>query len=768
MARFNASNALLRNGTIGGLARAVAQPDYLKRVAAEPMIRRIVPFMMIVFLAAAWTGAIVQLANDRSEVIVATMVDIENISALSAIDLQIELARAPSERSDSLQNLLAAVGLNALENSRQFAMTDPAGSIIASTHPAYLNRNITSILGVQDKLISQADRAGVKRLTLPDGQDALASVRNLGTDKGQLIVIQPVVEALAPWRSRAISMAFLALASSIIIIALGVAFYQQSARASEADIICEEVRRRIDVVLSSGGSGLWDWNLPRGRIFWSDSLYALLGRKRQHDFLSFSDIQQWLHPEDDNPFVAANAALNATHIQVDHEFRVRHADGHWVWIRARGQLISEPDAPHLVGIAVDITEEKAENLRRSEDDLRLRDAIETISEAFALFDPTRKLVMANTRFQNLYNLSSEMMLKGTKQSDIMNQTCPAPAEPKQILFQCSNTQDRSFECQTENGHWFQVNERTTKDGGHVSVSSDITTHKVFEASLSASNFALEQMVNDLKLSEDMLQKQRDVLEVLSASHLEQRAYAEGANRAKAEFLANMSHELRTPLNHIIGFAEMMESQVFGSLGNERYNDYVRNIGESGHYLLAVISDILDMSSLEAGRVKLDRVQVSLSDIIDGAHSDVAVAAQNKQISLNMTKTGPLYVIGDSKALYQIINNLLGNAIKFTAIGGKAGLRAKRIGEAIHLFFEDNGSGISGEMIDKIGRPFEQSGALIENGFKGSGLGLSIAKSLTELHGGSLRIRSKPGVGTIVMIKIPVQGGITLMNDRKAA
>jgi two-component system, cell cycle sensor histidine kinase PleC len=120
------------------------------------------------------------------------------------------------------------------------------------------------------------------------------------------------------------------------------------------------------------------------------------------------------------------------------------------------------------------------------------------------------------------------------------------------------------------------------------------------------------------------------------------------------------------------------------------------------------------------------------------------------------------VLGDAKALSQMITHLATNALKFTSEGGRAALRAKRIGEAIHIYFEDNGNGIAPELIERIGRPFEQSGAVIDNGFKGSGLGLAISRSLAELHGGNLRIRSKVGIGTIVMLKLPVNGARSLV------
>ena len=780
MARFNASSTFLRAGTIGGLAKAIAQPAYLQKVAAEPWLRRVVPFMVIMFLTAVWAGKIIQLNNARSEVIASAKVDLSQVSALTSLDLQIEIAQPKTDRSDLNRNLLAALGFNALVPERNVFMTDNNGIIVAAVPRQSMGKSlgqdagkdigqpITSVLGEGQALTVLADRAGVMRIRLANGVDALAIVRNLGGANGQLTFVQSIDSILSSWWKRVFSTTLLAAASTIVIGALGIAFFQQNARATEADFICAEVRRRIDTVLSSGRSGLWDWDLPRGRIFWSDSMYALIGHTRTSEFLSFKDVQQWLHPDDVGPFESAGYLMEQKELRIDQEFRLKHADGRWLWIRARGQLINDRDVTHLVGIAVDITEEKATAVLHATADMRVRDAIESISEAFALFDAQQTLVVANSKYQRLHALPQELMEAGTHLTKITASNTGKRLNVTIPMTVCETSGNQSYEMQLSDGRWFRVNERTTKDGGHISISSDISNHKAYESSLAASNVVLEHTIDDLERSKHTLQQQTYQLTELSERHLEQKAVAESANRAKLEFLANMSHELFTPLNHIIGFAEMMENNIYGPLGNERYVDYTKNIGESGRFLLEVISDILDMSSLEAGRMKLERHQIALSDIIDEAMGVMKPTALEKNITMSVEKQGPLYVVGDRKAFTQIIGNLLNNAVKFTPEGGRIGLRARRSGESVHLFFEDNGSGITAEAIDKIGRPFEQSGSVMENGFKGSGLGLSITKSLTELHGGTIRVKSKVGIGTIVMVVLPVKGTETLLQKTTEA
>ncbi len=768
MARFNASSADPRAEKMNGLANAIAKPGYVQQVAAEPWVRKLVPFIVVVFLAVIWAGAIVQLSHDKTDTLMKAKVDLEHISSLAAIDLQIELGRMPAENDTIRAKLRMSLGQHALDDGRVSYLTNRTGSIVAAEPTANMGRLLDDVLGPSQVLTSLADRAGVMFITLADGTSAFATVRNIGGGYGQLAFVQPVEKALRPWQNRALSMALIAAASTLVIATLAVAFYQQNTRARAADVLCSGMDLRIDTVLNSGRSGLWDWDVARGRIYWSDSMFALLGRKRGGEFMSFADIESMIHPGDFNLFEAADSLASSTHRQIDHEFRLRHAKGHWVWFRARGEMITEGDARHLVGIAVDISDQKAIAEMHRTADIRVREAVERISEAFALYDADDRLVIANSKYQDLLGLTETLTRPGTSRQAINTASSGTQVAQEFPLPACAETGSRSYQMLLKDGRWFHANERSTKDGGHVSILSDITAHKAYEISLAANNAVLEQTVHDLKISRSAYQQQSREKSELADMYMLQTAAAESANRAKAEFLANMSHELRTPLNHIIGFAEMMESGMYGPLGNDRYSEYAKDISISGRYLLDVISDILDMSSLEAERVRLERKQVALGPIVDSVAANLAAVIEGKKITFDIRKTGPLHVIGDSKALTQIIRNIMSNAIKFTPEGGQVGLRAKRIGESIHLFFEDSGAGISADAMEKIGRPFEQSGAVFENGFKGSGLGLAISRSLAELHGGSLRIRSKLGSGTIVMLKLPVKGALSLLENHPQA
>jgi two-component system cell cycle sensor histidine kinase PleC len=264
-------------------------------------------------------------------------------------------------------------------------------------------------------------------------------------------------------------------------------------------------------------------------------------------------------------------------------------------------------------------------------------------------------------------------------------------------------------------------------------------------------------VTDLKASRQKLEAQAQQLADLAERYLEQKAAAESANRAKSEFLANMSHELRTPLNAIIGFSEIMENQLFGDLG-ERYLDYVRDIRSSGGNLLGVINDILDMSRLESGKRRLDTENVSLDLVVAEVVHEARGEIDRKQLSLSIEGAKDLHLVADPHALYQILGNLVDNAVKFTPVGGRIAIRTRQVPGALNVYVEDTGIGIPKEKIERIGRPFEQVEGDLTRSHGGSGLGLAIARSLTELHGGSLRLRSTSGAGTIVMVHLPINGG----------
>ena len=312
---------------------------------------------------------------------------------------------------------------------------------------------------------------------------------------------------------------------------------------------------------------------------------------------------------------------------------------------------------------------------------------------------------------------------------------------------------RTYEARLTDGRWLQVNERRTRDGGFVSVGTDITALKEHEEQLVKSERLLLATVAQLRQSRRSLEAQAQQLAELAERYHEQKAQAEMANRAKAQFLANMSHELRTPLNAIIGFSEMMGAETFGPIG-ERYRDYATHILDSGRYLLNVFSDVLDMSRLESGRIQLSYTHFDVARAVGKAAEDVAEIARDKSIRLEIEVDPSETLHADAEAIERILTTLLRNAVKFAPDGGSVTVGAQAFRDQLYFYVEDDGPGIAKEDIARLGRPFEQADTTMANGMKGSGLGLAIANSLVELHGGALRITSRIGEGTVVLVTIP--------------
>jgi two-component system, cell cycle sensor histidine kinase PleC len=316
---------------------------------------------------------------------------------------------------------------------------------------------------------------------------------------------------------------------------------------------------------------------------------------------------------------------------------------------------------------------------------------------------------------------------------------------------------RTFEAQLEDSRWLHISERRTKDGGYVSVGTDITTVKRHEEKLMQSEQRLIKTIADLRASQRTLEHQAEELADLAEKYSDEKTRAEEANQAKSSFLANMSHELRTPLNAIIGFSEIMKSEMFGPIGGDKYRDYCKDIHQSGQYLLDVINDILDMSKIEAGRIRLDFEQVRLGRFLHDTMRVVSARADDKQVELTADIAKGMRVRADQRLLKQIVLNLLSNAVKFTPEGGRITVRARPSKDWVRIAIVDTGIGIPRTALAKLGRPFEQVESQFTKSHQGSGLGLAIARSLTELHGGTLRIRSTPGRGTLVLLRLPVDG-----------
>jgi len=702
--------------------------------------------------------------DQRRQSLGTMVVALDAVADVAAQRLQLP----PGNAKDALerpQELLAkALPRWATQAGRRFLLTNEHGVVTAAipVTDATIGHRLIDVLGVTQPLTTFGAGAGVMEITLPNDTQTLATVHQLKAPHGQFAALQPRDAALGSWRSLTTLTITLSATTGFVVLILGFAFHWQATRAREADTIYETVRTRIDTALNRGRCGLWDWDLARGRIFWSQSMFDILGLKAKDDLLTFGDVSALVHPDDVQLYDLANDLAEARLTTIDHAFRMRHAAGHWVWLRARCELVRQAGDPslHLIGIAVDITEQKSLVEKTVAADMRLRDAIETIPEAFVLWDADNRLVLCNSHFQELHHLTDEAIAVGASYEEVVSAGSKPVVRNKVITGEPVLPGAQTFEAQLEDGRWLHISERRTKDGGYVSIGTDITAIKTHEEMLVDSEKRLMATVTDLRTSQ---QRSAELADKYAA----EKTRAEEANQAKSKFLANMSHELRTPLNAIIGFSEIMGSGMFGPLGAEKYNEYCNDIHGSGQYLLDVINDILDMSKIEAGRIRLDFEDLQLDPLLAESMRVVAARADEKNLTLDSRISPDLHLRADRRALKQIALNLLSNAVKFTPSGGRVTVRGRSTGECVVLSIADSGIGIAREALDKLGRPFEQVESQFSKSHQGSGLGLAIAKSLVELHGGRMRIRSAPGTGTLVVVRLPLMPQCPMRKEEAA-
>jgi two-component system cell cycle sensor histidine kinase PleC len=715
----------------------------------DERLRRLVPLLLAAFAVVALIGFTLQLIHGKSVALDAASRQLSLIADNTALNLKNETLGS----STNWQGALAAsLSKGATADSRSVLLADAEGQIQGRA-PLDGSRsgNLLTILGPQQPLTTFGADAGVLRLTLQDGTDAIVTVRNVPQTDAQLAFIQPVGGALADWRQAArLEITLLVLTGLVLaLLAGGLWYLAPTATRGDAGALAKELTEALP------GCGVWRWNLARGHVHWSSPMYRLLGLEPSDKAMAFRVISQALHPDDDlrgeiDRHLRDGASL------FDGCFRLRHAGGHWVGLRLRGHITRgvHDREPWLTGIAVIADHEIIPG--SADENARLRDAVETISEAFVLWDRDNCLVMCNSKYQQFHGLPDDTVRPGSPYDEVIA-AASEPIVSKRVAVAGTHDDDsRTYEAQIEDGRWLHINERRTRDGGYVSVGTDITVLKESQQRLADSEHQLKASVAELRLSRRELEQQKQQLVDLAEKYALEKNRAEAANRAKSEFLANISHELRTPLNAVIGFSEVMQQALFGPLGHPKYQEYARDIYASGAYLLEVINDILDMSKIEAGRMSLDAGNIDLADIVEDSMKVVSQAAAERNISL--ARHGPQHLVleADRRALKQVFLNLLSNAVKFTRDGGSVDVHLSRSRGHVKIAIKDTGIGIPEADIAKLGRPFEQVENQFSKSHQGSGLGLAISRALVELHGGALRINSREGQGTTVTCTLPVR------------
>jgi len=369
--------------------------------------------------------------------------------------------------------------------------------------------------------------------------------------------------------------------------------------------------------------------------------------------------------------------------------------------------------------------------RAEQVETRLTDAIECIPQPFVIYDKDDRLIHCNKAFQQAFPHPGIPDIRGMKfdvlVADSLAQGTFKDAPESKDLWMAARTEmhrraESTMQVALADGRHFLATDRRMKSGGSAGLRVDVT---------------------DLVRTKDALQ----------AALTE----AEAANKAKTLFLANMSHELRTPLNAVIGFSDIIKNQIMGPVGVPAYADYANDIHNAGHHLLGLVGNILDASRIEAGKFDLYEEPVEVAELVHGAMQAVRPQAEKKSLTLiERLPEKPIAVLADPLRLRQVLINLLSNAVKFTPQGGRVTLFFQASAQRVAFAVVDDGIGMTREEAKIAVEPFRQIENVLVKRYEGVGLGLSLAKRITEMHGGTLEIESAKGVGTTVRVILPVE------------
>ncbi len=504
---------------------------------------------------------------------------------------------------------------------------------------------------------------------------------------------------------------------------------QDQTTEADKDARQRRFRTHVDLAERAAHFGYWIANIDTGTQFWSPGMYRLIGDEKAAQVPDSEWLLSLMPPEDAEVVREAIDTAIKNGAPFSYRCRARNMAGDLRTIDTHGESDVAEDGRtiRLLGVCHDVTEKvRAEEARARAQDMYRVMASEA-SDIILMFAPDRTIEFVSDALQRVLGRSPAEIELGNWRHllhpDDVERLANVPLPPKP-----GETLTHTYRLKHRDGNyvWLETvtRGRYAEDGTHlgiVSVARDVTLRKQHE--------------NEMRAA---------------------RAKAEAANKAKSRFLANMSHELRTPLNAIIGFADMMRQETFGPIGNERYEEYSTLIYDSGQLLLDLISDILDMSKIEAGKMELNFEHVDLTGTIKDALRLLHDRARKGRVKLEPDPlNGAISIEGDRRAIKQILINLATNAVKFTPQGGHVVVSARVDNGMAVITVRDDGIGIPESEIHRLGQPFEQVCADPMLAKAGTGLGLALVRALAEGHGGTLAITSHEGLGTEVSVSLPV-------------
>jgi PAS domain S-box-containing protein len=507
-----------------------------------------------------------------------------------------------------------------------------------------------------------------------------------------------------------------------------IALVQAKQAIEAANIALADSNSLLQEAEEVGNVGSWNYDLMTQALTWSAQVYRIYEEDSNTFQPSFDSVVAHYPEEDRDHVISAFNDAVSRHEILKSDHRIVTGRGNLRHVQEDGKLIlSEDGTPvRMVGSVIDITARKLieEKLRNAE--ALLLSSINTIDEAFVIYDPDDRLYLCNQKYREVYATSAPAIQIGKTFEEILRYGLDRGQYKEAIGRENEWLAERIQRHQKANtdiiqplndGHWLRILERRTPEGYIVGFRIDVTA-------------------------------------LMNAKE-----EAEAANRAKSAFLATMSHEIRTPMNGILGMAQLLLPE---HVTDTERRDYARTILNSGKTLLNLLNDILDFSKIEAGKVMLEKIAFDPDQLLQEMASLFVGSASDKGLALEAAWTGGKAdrYLGDAYRIRQMLSNMVSNAIKFTETGriDIAARELRSVGDNAEIEFSvrDSGIGMDKSQSAKLFKPFTQADSATTRKYGGTGLGLSIVRSLARQMGGDVGVESEPAQGSRFWFTVQVE------------
>ena len=504
----------------------------------------------------------------------------------------------------------------------------------------------------------------------------------------------------------------------------------------------EQPVRALDEILWGTNVGSWEWNLQTREARYNDRWAQILGYDlRDLQPVTHATLTAHCHPEDlERSDRIMQQCLSGELPHYHCEARMRHRDGHWVWVLIRGKIVerSSGGAPiRMSGTLSDISVVKGLEQKVLLNLARFESLIETAPVGIMTIDEDLRISLCNARAAETFD-STVQELRGARIETLIPETLRSRHAALMKGFVAGP--DRTIAM----SDWRLVR-GLGRQGREFPMLAYLRKLTVGETRLTT--FVCQDMT-------EIQERENRLAEILERS-IEERRRAEDANAAKTAFLANASHELRTPLNAIIGFAEFLELESSQRIPAERRNEYIGLIKESGHDLLGIVNDLIDLARIESERAEISIEPVAIADLFDAVLKTFSVAMQEKSVAVDCMPGEVEHVRCDRRSTKQGLLNIFSNALKYAPPHSTIRLSVRYGSGETVIAVEDEGAGIEESVLDHVGEPFLRGQSPEVRSTSGSGLGLAVTSQMMRNQGGRLSIaRRASGRGTIAALHLP--------------